>query len=65
MANRVKRLQFEEDRANKMADFAQQRAEKMIEARKEQLKREQINQMRIEHSVNLYRKRIETLSKNV
>ena len=34
MANRVKRLQFEEDRANKMADFAQQRAEKMIEARK-------------------------------
>ena len=34
MANRVKRLQFEEDRANKMADFAQSRAEKMIEARK-------------------------------
>ena len=34
MENRVKRLQFEEDRARKMADLAQNRADKMLDARK-------------------------------
>jgi len=34
MENRVKRLQFEEERSRKMAELAQQRAEKMLDARK-------------------------------
>ena len=33
MENRVKRLQFEEDRAHKMEMIAEERAEKMIAAR--------------------------------
>ena len=34
MENRIKRLEFEENRARKMANLAQNRAEKMLEARK-------------------------------
>ena len=34
MENRIKRLEFEEQRARKMEDMANKRAEKMIDARK-------------------------------
>ena len=37
MENRVKRLQYEEDRAKKMATLAEERAEKMITARNRHL----------------------------
>jgi hypothetical protein len=34
MQNRVRRLQFEDERASKMAEIAQTKAEKLLEARK-------------------------------